>query len=79
MLPLMTVEVAVAIIIIAVLGTLLARGVARISQRAEASNGVANWVRQWIAVLMIMLGVAVVLGLTGISSQLTTLTLSRIG
>ncbi len=74
-----TVEVIVAIAIIAVFGTLLARGVARISQKAGASRGVANSVRQWIAVLMIMLGVAAVLGLTGISSQLTILTLSGIG
>ncbi|MGD0477399.1 MAG: mechanosensitive ion channel domain-containing protein [Nitrososphaerales archaeon] len=73
------VEVAVAIIIIAIFGTLLARGVARISQRAGASKGVANSVRQWIAVLMILLGVAAVLGITGISSQLMTIALSGIG
>ena len=73
------VEVIVAIVVIAVLGTLLARGIARISQKAGASKGVANSVRQWVAVLMIMLGVAAVLGITGISSQLTTLTLSGIG
>lgn len=74
-----TVEVIVAITIIAVFGTLLARGIARISLKAGASRGVANSVRQWMAVLMIILGVAAVLGLTGISSQLTTLTLSGIG
>jgi len=58
--------------VIAVFGTLLAWGIARISQKAGASKGVANSVREWVAVLMIMLGVAAVLGITGISSQLTT-------
>jgi small-conductance mechanosensitive channel len=73
------IEVVVTIAAIAVFGTLLSKGVARISKKAGASKGVANSVRQWIAVLMIMLGIAAVTGLTGISSQFTTLTLSGIG
>ena len=68
-----------ALIIIAVFGTLLARGIARIPQKAGASKAIANSVRQWIAVVMTLLGIAAVLGTTGISSQLTTLTLSGIG
>jgi small-conductance mechanosensitive channel len=73
------VEVAVAIIIIAVLGTLLARGIARISQKAGAPKGITNTVRGWVAFLMILLSIIAVLGITGISSQLMTLTLSGIG
>ena len=74
-----TVEVVVAIIVIAVLGTLLARRVARLSQKVGASKGVAKWVRQWTGALMVVLSFAAVLGITGISSQLTTLSLSGIG
>ena len=72
-------EVLVAVALIVAFGTLLARAVATIARKAGASKGVASSVRQWIAVLMIMLGVAAVASLTGISSQFTTLTLSGIG
>jgi small-conductance mechanosensitive channel len=61
-----------------VIGTLLARVVTTISLRAGASKGVANSVRQWIWVLMIMGEVAIVAYVTGISSEITTLTLSGI-
>lgn len=70
--------VAVALLLIGILGTVLDRLAARISKRAGASRDLANSVREWIAVVMIMTGVAVVASLTGISTEFTTLTISGI-
>ena len=72
------VEIAVALIAIGVVGTLFARLIATLALRAGASKSVATSVRQWIAVLMISLGVASVAGVVGLSSQFTTLTISGI-
>lgn len=62
-----------------IVGTILTRLVRSVAVRAGASKSVANSVRQWIAVLMVVSAVAAVASLTGISSQFTTLTLSGIG
>ena len=77
-LAILAAEVAVELLVIAVLGTLFAKGIARLTLRAGASKSVATSVRQWIAVLMITIGVAAVASVTGISSQFTTLTISGI-
>lgn len=77
--PIYTVlAIAVALVLIVIVGTVLDRLAARISKRAGAPRDVANSVRQWIAVVMIMVAVAVVASLTGISSEFTTLTISGI-
>lgn len=72
-------EIVVSLVVIAVFGTFFSRLIARVSIRAGASRGVANSVRQWVAVLMIILAIGVVTRLTGVSSEFTTLTLSGIG
>lgn len=72
-------EVVFAIAGIVIFGTLFIRLMVRVSKHAGASKGVISSVRQWIAVLMILAGVAAVASLTGISSEFTTLTLSGIG
>jgi small conductance mechanosensitive channel len=71
-------EIAVLLIGIAVVGTLLLRLVSTISVKAGASKAVANSVRQWLGVLMILGAVAGVAYLTGLASDITTLTLSGI-
>jgi small conductance mechanosensitive channel len=72
------VEALVALLLIAVFGTLFASIVVTIAKKAGASRSVTTSVRQWILVLMVILGVAAVTTLTGFSSQFTTLTLSGI-
>jgi small conductance mechanosensitive channel len=72
------VEVIGLIVGVAVVGTFLARLVGSVALRAGASKAVANSVRSWIGVLMIISVVAGVAYLTGVSSQLTTLTISGI-
>ena len=72
-------EVVAAVLGIAIVGTLLTRLVRSIALRAGASKSVANSIRQWILVLMVVSAVAAVASLTGISSQFTTLTISGIG
>lgn len=62
----------------AVVGTLFAMLVRTIALRAGASKAVANSARQWIGVLMIIGAVAAVAYLTGLSSEITTLTISGI-
>jgi len=71
-------EIVVLLAGIAVVGTLLLRLVSTISLKAGASKAVANSVRQWLGVLMILGAIAGVAYLTGISSAITTLTLSGI-
>jgi small conductance mechanosensitive channel len=77
--PLLTViEVLVAVAGIAIAGTILSRLVGSLASRAGASKPVVSSIRQWIGVIMIILGVVAVASLTGLSSQLTTLTISGI-
>jgi small conductance mechanosensitive channel len=71
-------EVVGLIIGVAVVGTFLARFVRTIALRAGASKAVANSVRSWMGVLMIISAIAGVAYLTGISSTITTLTISGI-
>jgi small conductance mechanosensitive channel len=63
----------------AIVGTFLSRLVTTISTKAGASKAVANSVRQWIWVLVIVGLLAIVAYLTGLSSEITTLTISGIG
>ena len=70
--------IGIALLLIVVFGTIVARLAAGISKRAGAPRDVANSVREWIAVVMILIAVAVVASLTGISSEFTTLTISGI-
>lgn len=71
-------EIIGVIIGIAVVGTFLTRLVGTISIRAGASKAVASSVRQWMGVLMVVTAVAAVAYLTGVSSEITTLTISGI-
>lgn len=71
-------EIVVLLTGIAVVGTLLLRLVSTISAKAGASKVVVNSVRQWLGVLMILGAVAGVAYLTGLASDITTLTLSGI-
>ena len=63
----------------AIIGILFSRLVTTISLRAGASKAVANSIREWIWVLMIVVAVAAIAYLAGISSEITTLTISGIG
>lgn len=72
------VEIVALIAGIAVVGTLFTRVVVSIAVRAGASKVVSNSIRQWLGVLMITGGVAGVAYLTGLSSEITTLTISGI-
>ena len=63
----------------AIVGTLLQRVITTISVKAGASKAVANSVRQWFGVLMVVFVVAAIAYLTGLSSEITTLTISGIG
>jgi small conductance mechanosensitive channel len=71
-------EVVVALAAIAVVGTLFTRLVRSIAVRAGASKAVASSITQWMGVLMLLAGVGAVTTLTGLSSELTTLTVSGI-
>lgn len=71
-------EIVVLVVGIVVAGTLFSRLVATIAVKAGASKAVANSVRQWLGVLMIVGAVAGVAYLTGVSSEITTLTISGI-
>ena len=71
-------EVIVAAAGIIIVGTLLSKLVGTLASRAGASKQVVSSIRQWIGVMMIILGVAAFASLTGLSSQLTTLTISGI-
>jgi small-conductance mechanosensitive channel len=73
------VEIVVVVVGAGILGSFLSRLVSTISLKAGASKAVANSVRQWIWVLMVIGTVAAVAYLTGISSEITTLTISGIG
>src|SRR5215472_6708614 len=73
------VEVIVALVAIVILGTLLTQILRGVSKRGGASKEVADSVRRWIVVLMIVSGLAVITSITGLSSEFTTLTISGIG
>lgn len=70
------VEIVVLVVSIAVVGTLFSRLIAAILQRAGASKAIANSVRQWLSVFMVVGGIAGIAYLTGLSSEFTTLTIS---
>jgi small conductance mechanosensitive channel len=72
------VEVVAALLIILAMGTIFTRVTSRIARRAGASKSVARTANEWIAVLMVILAIAAFAGLTGISSEFTTLTISGI-
>ncbi len=72
-------EVAIALALIAVFGTLFTRVTGRVAVRAGASKSVARAADQWTAVLMVVLAVVSFASLTGISTEFTTLTISGIG
>jgi small-conductance mechanosensitive channel len=71
-------EVAFAMALIFVLWLTLTRLGRRVALRAGASKSVARTADLWIGVLMVVLAITVFAGLTGISSEFTTLTLSGI-
>jgi small conductance mechanosensitive channel len=71
-------KVIVALAVVGIIFTVLDRLAGRISRTAGAPKGMANSVRQWIAVIMGLVAVASVAGLTGFSSEFTTLTISGI-
>ena len=73
------VEVIALIAGVGIVGTLFANLVRAISLKAGASRAVADSVRQWLFVLMLIGMIAGVAYVTGISSELTTLTISGIG
>ncbi len=72
-------EVVVLVVGVGIVGGVFANLMRAISLRAGASRAVANSIRQWLYVLMLVGMVAGVAYLTGISSELTTLTISGIG
>jgi small-conductance mechanosensitive channel len=72
------VEIVGVVIGAAIVGTFLTRLVRTVSMKAGVSKAVTNSVRQWIWVLIIVVAVAAVAYLTGISSEITTLTISGI-
>ncbi len=75
---LVAVEVAVALAVIGVLGIVLTRLVRGIARRAGASKSVTRAVDEWFLVIMLVLAVITVTRLTGLSSDLSTLTVSGI-
>ena len=62
-----------------IVGTLLGMFVRAIALRAGASKAVASSIRQWTFVLMTAIGIIGVAYLTGVSSVITTLTISGLG
>jgi len=61
-----------------IIGTLLLRVTSTVTRKAGASKAVTNSVRQWVGVLMVVGAIAAVAYLTGLSSEITTLTISGI-
>jgi small conductance mechanosensitive channel len=72
------VEVVVFVIGVAVVGTLFTRLVTTVAKRAGASKAVVHSTKQWLGVLIFVGAVAGVAYLTGLSSDITTLTISGI-
>jgi len=71
-------EVVVFVLGVAIVGTLFTRLVTTIATRAGASKAVAHSANQWLGVLIFVGAVAGVAYLTGLSSDITTLTISGI-
>jgi small conductance mechanosensitive channel len=71
-------EVIAALAGIGIAGTLFTRLIRGLALRAGASKAVASSVTQWMGVIMLLAGAAAVTTLTGLSSELTALTLSGI-
>ena len=71
-------EVVVFVFGVAVVGTLFTRLVTTIAARAGASKAVVHSTNQWLGVLFFVGAVAGVAYLTGLSSDITTLTISGI-
>jgi small-conductance mechanosensitive channel len=75
----MLLEVILLLAGIAAVGTILGTLVRAIALKAGASKGVASAIRYWTWVIMLIGGAVGVATITGISSQITTLTISGIG
>jgi len=71
-------EVVIFVLGVAIVGTLFTRLVTTIATRAGASKAVAHSANQWLGVLIFVGAVAGVAYLTGLSSDITTLTISGI-
>ena len=71
-------QAGVALGIIAVVGTLVARLVRDVVLRAGGSRSAANSVTAWMGVIMILAAVGVLTTISGLSSYLTALTVSGI-
>ena len=67
-------EILITLALIALMGAVATRVVERVALRSGASRSVARSVREWAAILMAALAVVAIGGITGISSDLTTLT-----
>lgn len=78
--PLWEVAVEIAVFVggVALAGTLFTRLMAKLATRAGASKAVVNSIRQWLGVLIVVGAMAGVAYLTGLSSDITTLTISGI-
>jgi small conductance mechanosensitive channel len=72
-------DVVVALAGITLIGTLLTRLIRSVALRASAPKQIVSSVTQWMGVLIIVADAAAFTTLTGLSSSLTTLTLSGIG
>ena len=72
------VEIVGVVIGAAIIGTVFLSLVTTISNKAGASKAVTNSVRQWLGVLIVVFVIAAVAYLTGVSSEITTLTISGI-
>ena len=71
-------QVVVALAGIGIVGTLFTRLLRGIALRAGASKGVASSITQWMGVIMLLAAAGAVTTLTGLSSELTALTVSGI-
>jgi small-conductance mechanosensitive channel len=72
-------EIVGLLLVIVVIGTVLGTVVRTIALRAGASKAVASAIRYWTWVIMLVGAVVGVAYITGISSEITTLTISGIG
>jgi len=72
-------EVAIALAVIAIFGTMLIRVSGRIAVRAGASKSASRTANQLIVIVVAVAAIAVSASLTGVSSEFTTLTISGIG
>lgn len=75
---LVAVELAVGVAGIVIVGTVITRVVRSVAVKAGASKTVATSITQWMGVIILLGAVAVATTITGLSSQLTALTVSGI-